>query len=69
MILFYEYLLSATQILVWYRQGKELSNEYKVATLNIFRSRAIDGHIDVPFFVAEFSPVLKDCSRRMQHDI
>ena len=40
-----EYLSSATQILVCYRQqGKELSNEYKVVTLNISRLQAIDGH-------------------------
>ena len=63
-----QFLSFATEIILCCRQEKDLFNDYKVVTLNIFRSRAIGGHwhaIFLCFGVAEFSWVLKDCFRYM----
>ena len=56
MVLF-EFLSFATEILIYIcyrsREEAELPNDPKVVTLNIFWSRAIDGHWHAIFFVFE----------------
>ena len=52
MVLF-DFLSFATEILICYRVEAELPNDSKVVTLNIFWSRAIDGHWHAIFFSFE----------------
>ena len=63
-----QFLSFATDIILRCRQEKELFNDYKVVTLNIFGSQAIGGHLHailLCLLAAEFSSVLKDWFRYM----
>ena len=47
----FDFLSFATEIFISYREEAELPNDPKVVTLNIFWSRAIDGHWHAIFLV------------------